>query len=40
MQPDKDWLDARLSWKPEIAWLHLQVAKGEAVSKSLPDELL
>jgi lactate permease len=28
----KDWLDARLSWKPEVPALHLQVAKGEAVT--------
>ncbi len=28
----KDWLDARCSWKPEIPWLHLQVAKGAAVT--------
>jgi lactate permease len=28
----KDWLDARLSWKPEVPPLHLKVAKGEAVS--------
>jgi lactate permease len=28
----KDWLDARLSWRPELPWLHLKVAKGEAVS--------
>jgi lactate permease len=28
----KDWLDARFSWKPEIPWLHLKVAKGAAVT--------
>jgi lactate permease len=28
----KDWLDARLSSRPELPWLHLKVAKGEAVS--------
>jgi lactate permease len=28
----KDWLDNRLSWKPELSWLHLQVAKGSAVT--------
>ena len=28
----KDWLDSRLSWKPEVPWLHLKVAKGEAVT--------
>jgi len=28
----KDWLDARLSWKPEVSPLHLKVAKGEAVT--------
>jgi lactate permease len=28
----KDWLDQQLSWKPELAWLHLKVAKGPAVT--------
>jgi len=28
----KDWLDQRLSWKPELAWLHLKVVKGPAVT--------
>ena len=28
----KDWLDARLSWKPTLSWLHEKVAKGEAVT--------
>ncbi len=28
----KDWLDQRLSWKPTVSWLHLKVAKGEAVT--------
>ncbi|APW62297.1 L-lactate permease [Paludisphaera borealis] len=28
----KDWLDARWSWKPEVPVLHLQVAKGRAVT--------
>jgi lactate permease len=28
----KDWLDQRLSWKPELEWLHLKVAKGEPVT--------
>ncbi len=28
----KDFLDAHGSWKPEIPWLHLKVAKGAAVS--------
>jgi lactate permease len=28
----KDWLDQRLSWKPTVPWLHLQVAKGEPVT--------
>ena len=28
----KDWLDARWSWKPEVPTLHLQVAKGKAVT--------
>ncbi len=28
----KDWLDARLSWKPEVPTLHLRIAKGEAVT--------
>ncbi len=30
--PVKEWLDGRLSWKPEVAWLHLKVAKGVAVT--------
>lgn len=28
----KDWLDAKSSWKPEVPWLHLKVAKGAAVT--------
>jgi lactate permease len=28
----KEWLDGRLSWKPKLPWLHLQVAKGAAVT--------
>jgi lactate permease len=28
----KDWLDQKLSWKPELAWLHLKIAKGPAVT--------
>jgi lactate permease len=28
----REWLDARLSWKPALAWLHLKVAKGAAVT--------
>jgi lactate permease len=28
----KQWLDSRLSWKPEPAWLHKKVAKGAAVT--------
>ena len=28
----KDWLDQQLSWKPELSWLHLKVAKGPAVT--------
>jgi lactate permease len=28
----KAWLDSRLSWKPDLPWLHLQVAKGAAVT--------
>ena len=38
----KDWLDARFSWKPEIPWLHLKVAKGAAVTgheEFLPGDL-
>jgi lactate permease len=38
----KDWLDSQLSWKPEIPWLHLKVAKGEAVTghpSPLPQDL-
>jgi len=28
----KEWLDQRLSWKPELPWLHLQTAKGALVT--------
>jgi lactate permease len=28
----KDWLDEQLSWKPELSWLHLKIAKGPAVT--------
>jgi lactate permease len=28
----KDWLDGRLSWKPELSWLHLKVARSPAVT--------
>jgi lactate permease len=28
----KDWLDARLSWKPEVPSLHLKIGRGEAVT--------
>jgi lactate permease len=28
----KDWLDQRLSWKPELPWLHLKTAKGALVT--------
>ena len=28
----KEWLDHRLSWKPELGWLHLKVARGPAVT--------
>jgi lactate permease len=28
----KDWLDARLSWKPKVVWLHQKIARGEAVT--------
>ena len=28
----KDWLDQKLSWKPELSWLHLKIAKGPAVT--------
>jgi lactate permease len=28
----KDWLDAQCSWKPELPWLHLRIAKGAAVT--------
>jgi len=38
----KDWLDARCSWKPEVPWLHLKVAKGAAVTgheELLPGDL-
>ncbi|MHC5538048.1 L-lactate permease [Singulisphaera rosea] len=35
----KDWLDARTSWKPEVPWLHLKVAKGAAVTgHETPEE--
>ena len=38
----KDWLDARCSWKPELAWLHLKVARGPAVTgheEVMPEDL-
>jgi lactate permease len=28
----KEWLDRGLSWKPELPWLHLKVARGAAVT--------
>jgi len=28
----KDWLDERLSWKPELGWLHLKIAKATEVT--------
>jgi lactate permease len=28
----KDWLDQRLSWKPELSWLHLKIAKAALVT--------
>ncbi len=28
----KEWLDQQLSWKPEVPWLHLKVARGAAVT--------
>jgi lactate permease len=28
----KEWLDARISWKPEMPGLHLKIAKGAAVT--------
>lgn len=28
----KDGLDRLVSWKPEVSWLHLQVARGQAVT--------
>jgi lactate permease len=28
----KEWLDRGLSWKPELPWLHLKVARGVAVT--------
>jgi lactate permease len=28
----KEWLDDRLSWKPELPWLHLRIAKGPSVT--------
>ncbi len=34
----KAWLDARTSWKPGMPNLHLQVAKGEAVTGHLTPE--
>jgi len=37
----KDWLDQQLSWKPEIAPLHLKVVKGPAVTgheSPLPED--
>jgi len=37
----RDWLDRQLSWKPELAWLHLKVAKGPAVTSHgspLPED--
>jgi lactate permease len=37
----KEWLDNRLSWKPELPWLHLQIAKGAAVTgheNPLPED--
>jgi lactate permease len=34
----KDWLDARLSWKPEVPALHLKIGRGEAVTGH-PDPL-
>jgi lactate permease len=40
--PVKDWLDARLSWKPEVPWLHMKIARGEAVTghqQPLPDDI-
>src|SRR5262249_6463547 len=38
----KDWLDSRLSWKPELPWLHGKIARGEAVTghpAPRPEEL-
>jgi lactate permease len=33
----KDLLDRQLSWKPELAWLHLKVVKGPAITgRELP----
>ena len=33
----KDWLDERFSWKPELGWLHLRIAKGtEATGHASP----
>jgi lactate permease len=37
----KDWLDRQSSWKPGLPWLHLKVAKGEAVTgheTPVPDD--
>jgi lactate permease len=28
----KDWLDAQVSWKPKLTWLHEKIAKGQAVT--------
>ena len=28
----KDWLDQQVSWKPELSWLHLKIARGPAVT--------
>ncbi len=38
----KDWLDARLAWKPVIPALHLKIGRGEAVTghpQPLPQDL-
>jgi lactate permease len=38
----KDWLDRQLSWKPELAWLHGQIARGQAVTghpETRPEDL-
>ncbi|MGO9468659.1 MAG: L-lactate permease [Isosphaeraceae bacterium] len=37
----KDWLDRQVSWKPELAWLHLKVVKGPEVTgheSPLPED--